>query len=177
MKLCAIQPEYPYTPDRADAAVEYLVDALGRCDESCDLILLPEYSNAPTVFPKGECIPYAKNHTDRLIRATVDAARRCRAIVAVNYVAEIGGSFRNTTRVFDSRGNVAGDYYKQHLPVSETAVKMMDDAYTFGYLPPEIVEADGIRLLFPRVHRAYRGAEAGYRARLLAPALGTGGHS
>ena len=98
MKLCAIQPEYPYTPDRADAAVEYLVDALGRCDESCDLILLPEYSNAPTVFPKGECIPYAKNHTDRLIRATVDAARRCRAIVAVNYVAEIGGSFRNTSR-------------------------------------------------------------------------------
>lgn len=77
MKLCAIQPEYPYTPDRADAAVEYLVDALDRCDESCDLILLPEYSNAPTVFPKGECIPYAKNHTDRLIRAAVDAARRC----------------------------------------------------------------------------------------------------
>ena len=155
MKLCAIQPEYPYTPDRADAAVEYLVDALGRCDESCDLILLPEYSNAPTVFPKGECIPYAKNHTDRLIRATVDAARRCRAIVAVNYVAEIGGSFRNTTRVFDSRGNVAGDYYKQHLPVSETAVKMMDDAYTFGYLPPEIVEADGIRLGFLTCYDCY----------------------
>lgn len=155
MKLCAIQPEYPYTLDRADAAVEYLIDALDGCDESCDLILLPEYSNAPTVFPKGECIPYAKNHTERLIRAAVDAARRCHAIVAVNYVAEIDGKFRNTTRVFDSQGNAAGDYYKQHLPLSETAVKMMDGVYTFNYLPPEIVEAGGIRLGFLTCYDCY----------------------
>ncbi len=148
MKLCAIQPPYPYSLEEADAAIDFLIAELDRCEPGCDLILLPEYSNAPTVYPKGECIPYAVAHTPRLIGAAVNAARRCGAIVAVNYVAEIDGAYRNTTRVFDRQGNVAGDFYKQHLPHGETAIKEMDGRYTFDYNPPAIVEVDGIRLGF-----------------------------
>lgn len=155
MKLCAIQPPYPFTLEDADAAIDFTVNALDQCDESCDLILLPEYSNAPTVFPKGECIPYAKAHTEKLIRAAVGAAERCRAIVAVNYAAEIGGKYRNTTRVFDRNGNVAGDYYKQHLPAGETNVKMMDGSYTTEFIPPAIVVVDGIRLAFLTCYDCY----------------------
>ena len=119
MKFCAIQSPYPYTLEQADAAVDFAVQALKQCDPSIDLILLPEYSNAPTVFPEGECIPYAEKHTKLLIDTAVETARRCNAIVAVNYAADIGGRYRNTTRVFDRRGKIAGDYYKQH-PVSYT---------------------------------------------------------
>ena len=54
MKFCAIQSPYPYTLEQADAAVDFAVQALKQCDPSIDLILLPEYSNAPTVFPEGE---------------------------------------------------------------------------------------------------------------------------
>ena len=64
MNLCAIQSPYPYTLAEADDAVEFLIRELDRCDSSADLILLPEYSNAPTVFPEGECIPYAAAHTE-----------------------------------------------------------------------------------------------------------------
>ncbi len=148
MKLCAIQPPYPYSLADADAAIDFLIGELDKCDESCDLILLPEYSNAPTVYPKGECIPYAIAHTQPLLDAAINAARRCKAIVAVNYVAEIDGAYRNTTRVFDRQGKAVGDYYKQHLPHSETAIKEMEGRYTFDYAPPPIVEVDGIRLGF-----------------------------
>ena len=65
MKFCAIQSPYPYTLEQADAAVDFAVQALKQCDPSIDLILLPEYSNAPTVFPEGECIPYADTGTQR----------------------------------------------------------------------------------------------------------------
>ena len=147
MKLCAVQVPYPYTIDTADQAVEFVIDTLHACDSSCDLILTPEYSNAPTVFPAGECIPYAEKHTKRLIAAARETARRCQAIVAVNHACEMApGVFRNTTRVFDCNGEIAGDFYKQHLPYKETHVKMMDDSYTRRFLPPEIIEVNGIRL-------------------------------
>ena len=155
MKFCAIQSPYPYTLEQADAAVDFAVQALKQCDPSIDLILLPEYSNAPTVFPEGECIPYAEKHTKLLIDTAVETARRCNAIVAVNYAADIGGRYRNTTRVFDRRGKIAGDYYKQHLPHSEVHVKKMDDSYTFDYLPPAIVETDGLRFAFLTCYDCY----------------------
>ncbi len=155
MKFCAIQPPYPYTLDQADAAVDFAIQALKQCDPSMDLILLPEYTNAPTVFPAGECIPYADKHTPELIDVAIATARRCNAIVAVNYCANIDGRYRNTTRVFDTKGNVAGDYYKQHLPYKEVHVKMMDDSYTWEYLPPAIVEVGGLRLGFLTCYDCY----------------------
>ncbi len=156
MKLCAVQPTYPRTPAEADGAVAETIALLERCDESVDLILLPEYSNAPTVFPAGKCIPFAAAHTDVLIQAVIETAKRCRATVAVNYAAKIGGGgYRNTTRVFGPDGAELGDYYKQHLPVSEVRVKRMDDAYTFEARPPAIVMTGGIRLAFLTCYDAY----------------------
>ena len=149
MKLCAIQIPYGKNPDQADEAVDFLIRELNRCDRSCDLILTPEYSNAPATFPSGEMLPYAKKNTDRLIRAARDAAIRCGAIVAVNYLCEVSnGIYRNTTRVFDRGGRIAGDYYKQHLPVSEIHGVKPDISYTGTFRPPEIITVDGIRLGF-----------------------------
>ena len=149
MKLCAIQIPYGKTSDQADEAVDFLIRELNQCDRSCDLILTPEYSNAPATFPPGEMLPYAKKNTDRLIQAAREAAVRCEAIVAVNYLCEISaGVYRNTTRVFDRFGRIAGDYYKQHLPVSEIRGIQPDISYTGTFRPPEIITVDGIRLGF-----------------------------
>ena len=43
MRLCAIQQPYPYTPEEAPAAVEWLIRELNSCDPSLDLIVTPEY--------------------------------------------------------------------------------------------------------------------------------------
>ena len=46
MKVCVIQPEYSF--DQADIESRFLdlMDLLDSCDESLDLIVLPEYSDA-----------------------------------------------------------------------------------------------------------------------------------
>lgn len=149
MKLCAIQIPYGNTAADADKSVDFLIKCLNECDNSVDLILTPEYSNAPATFPAGTMKDYVKVSTPRLIDAAKSAAVRCNATVAVNYLCEVtDGVFRNTTRVFDRNGNIAGDFYKQHLPVSEITGVNPDISYTDKFRSPEIITVDGIRLGF-----------------------------
>ena len=156
MRLCAIQQPYPYTPEEAPAAVEWLIRELNSCDPSLDLIVTPEYSNCPTSFPPGESVPFAVAHTAELVEAAVAAARRCNAIVALSFCAEVSpGVFRNTTRIFAPDGSPAGDYYKQQLTLREPAVRQVDNSYALDYLPPAIVEVNGIRFGFVTCYDAY----------------------
>ena len=46
MKACVIQPHYSFDPADLDACVSDLLGLLDGCDESLDLIVLPEYSDA-----------------------------------------------------------------------------------------------------------------------------------
>ena len=149
MKLCAIQ--IPYAHSTADAAdsVKFLIDELNSATPECDIILTPEYSNLPAAFPLAEGREFVKTHTPALVEAAVGAAKRCNAIVALSFLCEVSlGVFRNTTRVFDRQGNIAGDFYKQHLPNSEKRGVQPDYEYTKSFAPPAIVEVDGIRLGF-----------------------------
>ena len=156
MKLCAIQQPYAYTPADAEASVDFLIRELDSCDDSLDLILTPEYSNSPSKFPSGEeALAFAKAHTERLETAARNAAKRCGAIVALAYCAQTPHGWRNTTRVFNARGEVAGEYYKQQLVVTEAAGHNIDDSYTKSFHAPEIVEVDGIRLGFVTCYDAY----------------------
>ena len=86
MKLCAIQIPFVKRANEIVKSVDMAIDELNKCDSSCDIILTPEYTNAPAAFAVGECIPFAKSQTPRLIEAAKAAAVRCNAIVAVNYV-------------------------------------------------------------------------------------------
>ena len=149
MKLCAIQPPYAHTPDQAEASVDFIINALNQCDASCDLILTPEYSNAPSGFPLEEFRPFIRKHTARLVEAARQAARRCNAIVALSHGCEVAdGVFQNMTRVYDRQGNAVGDYRKQHLTHGEVNKLKMDNRYTLSFEPPAIVEVDGLRLGF-----------------------------
>ncbi|MBR7106983.1 MAG: carbon-nitrogen hydrolase family protein, partial [Lentisphaeria bacterium] len=149
MKLCAIQIPFAHSPADAEKSVAMAVSALDKCDSSCDIILTPEYSNAPAAFPQGECIPFAQAHTAALVSAACNAAKRCNAIVAVNYVCEAEpGLFRNTTEIFDRNGISAGRFFKQHLPRAEKNINMLDEEYTRSFRSPDIVEIDGIRFAF-----------------------------
>lgn len=149
MKLCAIQIPFGIDEPQADASAAMAVDLLNQCDSSCDLILTPEYTNAPGAFAQGRCIPFAVKHTPALLEAARNAAVRCNAIVAVNYVCEAEeGVFRNTTEIFDRSGKSAGRFYKQHLPRAEKNVNLLDEEYTRRFRAPTVVEVDGIRFGF-----------------------------
>ena len=156
MKLCAIQQPSPYTPAEADAAVEFVIRELESCDASLDLILTPEYSNCPTKFPSGEeSLACAGKYYPALEKAARDAARRCKAIVALSCCAPTPHGWRNATRVFDRNGEAVGDYYKQQLTVREPAARGVDSSYTKSFHAPEIVEVDGLRLGFVTCYDAY----------------------
>lgn len=41
MKACIIQPPYSVDPTQADRIFDWEMDALGRCDQSMDIIVMP----------------------------------------------------------------------------------------------------------------------------------------
>ena len=75
MKLCAIQIPYAHDHRQAEKSVEFLIAELDSCTD-CDVILTPEYSNAPAAFPAGEAIPFAREHAPALSAAALAKADR-----------------------------------------------------------------------------------------------------
>ena len=45
MKVCVLQPKYSFNPQDLDACFNGLLELLDKCDNSLDLIVLPEYSD------------------------------------------------------------------------------------------------------------------------------------
>ena len=156
MRLIAIQPPYAHDIRNAEASVDFIIKALDSCDSSCDLILTPEYSNAPSGFSTENFAPFVRSHTDALVSAARRAAVRCNAIVALSYACESEpGCIRNMTCVFDCKGEMAGSYCKQHLTATEVNVYHLDTSGTRTFSQPAVVEADGLRIGFLICYDAY----------------------
>lgn len=135
---------------------QWEMDALARCDESLDMIVLPEYSNVPArVTAKAQLEESRAAFTAPLLEACAAAARRCDAVVFANCAWDSPMGVRNTTLAFDREGNLAGQYYKQHLVNSEMHLYELDKDYTFQAEAPTILEIDGVRYGFLICYDAY----------------------
>ncbi len=121
MKIKLLQPQYPKKGNSA-ACFEWILQRLDECDESLDLIVTPEYSNAPGIDTREELDAFCKTSTDRLISAAKETAKRCRSFVAVNLAYHEGGELYNTTMLFGRDGNLLHRYNKVHLPPFECGV-------------------------------------------------------
>ena len=100
-------------------------------------------------------LPFYIAHTEKLVEAAVNAAKRCGAIVALSGCFKVGEHYRNTTRVYHPDGTFAGDYYKQQLVLREPAEHGVENTHTRQWAPPPIVESNGIRLGFLTCYDAY----------------------
>lgn len=156
MKVCSIQPPYPYTSNDIAAHQAFILREMDRCDESMDLILLPECCNAPTGFesPEAFCACIAAV-TQPLLDKAQQTARRCHALVGINLYTGKDGSYRNTTLLFDRKGNLRGQYKKQHLPLSELRNPCIDHSYLSRVQAPYVVEIDGLRFGFLTCYDCY----------------------
>ncbi len=154
MKVCVIQPGYSFDEKDLDSRFKDLLKLVDECDESMDLIVLPEYSDV-LADVKGDKDFYisSEKYSDILLEKASQTAKRCNAIVFVNagYKTELG--IRNTTHAFDRNGNVIGRYFKAHPAPSE--VKMgslgghgLDVAYSYEFAPPYVIEIEGLRIGF-----------------------------
>lgn len=149
MKACIIQPPYSRDVSQSDEFFAYKVEMLDKCDETIDLIVLPEYSDVPcATATKEETIYYHKKYIQILLDKCCDTAKRCNALVFVNGLYEINGNYRNTTYVINQKGEFIGKYFKKHLPPLELETLELDSDYTFSYSEPYTLEIDGLRYGF-----------------------------
>ena len=149
MKACVIQPPYSRDVSFSDEYFEFKLNMLDRCDETMDIIVLPEYSDVPCATTgKEDTFFYHHKYIDTLLNKCKETAKRCKATVFVNALFAVGDNYRNTTYVIDHSGEIVGKYFKKHLPPLELNTLELDSAYTFEYSEPYVLELDGLRYGF-----------------------------
>lgn len=155
MKVASVQPRYPHTPQEMSQTVEWLLDTLDACDASMDLIVLPEACNAMSAYAcKEDFYRDIESYTECIVNKARETAERCQSLVAVNLYIKKETGFRNTTQVYDRSGHLAGEYFKQQLPISEIE-KGLDRSYAMVYQPPYTLDIEGIRLGFLTCYDCY----------------------
>ena len=149
MKVCIIQPAYSTDYAKSNEYFAEQLKLINACDESMDLIVLPEACDIP-------CLAGSKENAERscarflepLLDAVRHTARRCHAMVFVSASSHEPTGRRNTTYAFDREGNLAGKYFKQHLTPGEVTRTRLDSAYTFEWSEPTVIELEGLRFGF-----------------------------
>lgn len=149
MKACIIQPPYSMDISHSDEFFDYKIKMLDECDNSIDIIVLPEYSDVPCATKtKEETLFYHNKYIDTLLDKCKETAIRCNAVVFVNALYETNGNFRNTTYCYNQKGELVGKYFKKHLPPLEKEVLELDSDYTYEEYEPYTIEIDGLRYGF-----------------------------
>ena len=161
MKVCTLQPRYTFDYRDIDDCFAEFLTLLDQCDESMDLIVLPEYSEISCVVPDKDAfyLEFHKKNATVLERAR-ETARRCHAIVFINcgFMTELG--IRNTTYAIDREGNIVGKYFKEHPAPSEVrrgeeGGHECDVAYSYEYHDPYVLELEGLRFGFMTCYDFY----------------------
>ncbi len=149
MKACIIQPPYSRDLTFSDEYFDFKIERLRECDDSLDIIVLPEYSDVPcAAATREDILYYHERYIDRLLSECRNTAKRCRSLVFVNALSPENGDYRNTTYVYDRGGELIGKYFKAHLPPSELIDLHIDSDYTFEFAEPYVLEIEGIRYGF-----------------------------
>ena len=120
MKVCTIQPFYSFNECDTEKCFREMIELLDKCDESLDLIVLPEYSDVPAA--QSSKVNFHKSIEVRnaeIMERAIAAAKRCHAIVFVNAAEKCESGYRNTTHAIDREGNMVGKYFKAHPAPSE----------------------------------------------------------
>ena len=150
MKVCIIQPKYSVDYSKSDEFFKAELELLEQCDESMDIIVLPEYADTPCrAGSKEESDASVEKYNKILLEKCSETAKRCNSLLFVNARYDVGGGRpRNTTHAFNRSGEVVGRYYKEHLVPSEVNVSKLDSDYTFEHTFPTVIEIEGLRFGF-----------------------------
>ncbi len=149
MKAAVLQFPYSVRYEDSEQNFQKEVELLDACDESLDLIVLPEYCNIPALpTSREEHLESRRRYTDRILAKAQETAKRCHAVLFINCVQENDRGGRNTTFVINRRGEIVGHYYKEHLTPGETDKYLLDGDYTFECSTPYTIEIDGVRYGF-----------------------------
>ncbi|MBQ6824447.1 MAG: hypothetical protein IJP27_07325 [Clostridia bacterium] len=149
MNVCIIQPFYSTDYSRSEELFLWEMAQLEQCDPSMDIIVMPEAADVPCLAPDAEA--FFQSHarfTEPLLKKAAETAKRCGAVLFINGCFDGEHGVRNTTNAFNSKGEPAGHYYKQHLTPGEVTKRRLDSRYTFEYDEPTVLEIEGLRYGF-----------------------------
>ena len=154
MKVCVLQPRYSFDKNDVDTCFKKSLSLLEQCDDSMDLIVLPEYSDVlADVKGKAEYYDAVNKYSPLLLEKAKSTAKRCASLVFVNAGYSTEEGIRNTTYAINRNGEVVGLYFKAHPAPSEVKTDAeggheLDTQYSYEYRPPYILEIEGIRFGF-----------------------------
>ena len=78
MKVCVIQPSYSFCAEELDRCFDGLLEWMDRCDDTMDLIVLPEYSDAlADVKGKAGFYNAVAKYGPILLQKARETAKRC----------------------------------------------------------------------------------------------------
>lgn len=134
MRLVIFQPPYPTQGTTAGAGdclrwMRTELDQLKPGEQ--DLVLLPEYANAPGLNDPRLLREFAGSRGVDFLQAAATSARRLRSLIALAGLVRSGTRWFNRTLVFDVTGALAFTYDKIHL----TDVEKDDLGVTAGSMP------------------------------------------
>lgn len=160
MKITVVQPPY-FAGEKPDETIaQFLLEQLRQAD--ADLIVLPEYSNAGGLS-NPEAILAAVPGAEAMLSAAAKAAKEKSAYVAINVLERRCGKLKNSTYLFDRKGEVAFVYDKQHLPPAE--VRLGIEAGNESGKCRCVADRDGIRFAFMTCYDVYYNEQIEFIAR------------
>ena len=154
MKVCVIQPHYSFDERELESCFNSLLAMLDECDDSMDLIVLPEYSDVlADVKGKDALYSAVERYGECLLEKAREVAKRCNAIIFVNAGCKTELGIRNTTYAINRSGEIVGKYFKAHPAPSEVRPDSeggheLDVAYSYERATPYVLELEGIRFAF-----------------------------
>ena len=156
MKITVVQPPY-FIGDNPDEKIsDFLIKELQKVEKDA-LIVLPEYSNAggiSDIESERAALPRA----DKMLKMVAAIAKEKSAYVAINVLEDRSGEIKNSTYLFDKKGNVSFIYDKIHLPPSEIALGVQ---YGDGAC---VCDLDGMRFGFLTCYDVYFNEQIEYLA-------------
>ena len=156
LRTCVIQPAYAFKFEDIEAVVQWEIAELAKCDESMDLIVLPEASDRQgRIGSPAELKAAVEKYNAPLLKACSDTARRCKATVFVNAIDCTPAGMRNTTFAYDKTGKLVDKYDKEHLVRSEHAKLKLDASYMWEWTTPKITVIDGVRYAYMTCYDFY----------------------
>ncbi|MBQ2614597.1 MAG: hypothetical protein IJB80_04635 [Clostridia bacterium] len=149
MKVCIIQPPYSVDYEKTEEYFRGEMEFLENCDDSMDLIVMPESCDIPCLAKtKEQAEACVEKFNDKLLKKASETAKRCNAMAFVNARFKTENGYRNTTYAFNRDGELAGKYFKEHLVPSEVSVMKLDSDYSFEFSEPTVIEMEGIKFGF-----------------------------
>ena len=156
MKITVVQPPY-FAGEKPDEKIaDFLMNELQKVEKD-SLIVLPEYSNAGGVSDiesEKAALPRAKE----MLKVAATIAKENAAYIAINVLEDRNEKIKNSTYLFDKKGNIAFIYDKIHLPPSEIALGVQHGEGTC------ICDLDGVRFGFLTCYDVYFNEQIEYLA-------------